>query len=213
VCILDSLNAKFSHTWRQACPLSPRSAPTQQLHIDGVCPEVIILASLIIAVKFVDDSCCEPTRHYAANWGGGVWACEQINVTERCIMESLGYRILPLWDRGLIGDALADMQRAGRQAAFEQRHHRLGQRRPPPPVMSSGRAVAEFGMQLSPVETRQPGEDVACRSAGGNAAAAAGVLQAAFAGCPAAGFTLDPRQLDKRAGFPPSPSDVCLSVA
>ncbi|OIW31958.1 hypothetical protein CONLIGDRAFT_557181, partial [Coniochaeta ligniaria NRRL 30616] len=120
VCILDSLNSKFSHNWRLSCPLAcleGTSAPARHArpHIDAVCPEVIVLASLIVAVKFLEDY-QEPTHHYASNWGNDLWTCEQINVTERCIMESLGYRIMPLWDRQLIEDALADMQRAGRQA-------------------------------------------------------------------------------------------------
>lgn len=121
VCILDSLNSKFSHNWRLSCPLAARG--TQQhrapLHIDAVCPEVIVLASLIVAVKFLEDY-QEPMHHYASSWGSNLWTCEQINVTERCIMESLGYRIMPLWDRGLIDDALADMERAGRQAALDR---------------------------------------------------------------------------------------------
>jgi hypothetical protein len=131
VCILDSLNSKFSLNWRLLCPLAQhepvneitkrhtiqaRPAGTTQLHIDSVNPEVIILAALIIASKFLAD-CQEPTNYYRSAWGQNMWTCDQINVTERCIMESLGYRILPLWDPVLIADAVNDMQRAAKQAA------------------------------------------------------------------------------------------------
>lgn len=130
VCILDSLNSKFSLNWRLLCPLAtneiskrhtiqaPLVGPAAaQLHIDSVRPEVIVLAALVIATKFLED-CQEPTHYYRAAWGKGVWTCEQINVTERCVMESLGYRILPLWDPVLIDDATKDMQRAARQAVM-----------------------------------------------------------------------------------------------
>ncbi|KAJ4300374.1 hypothetical protein N0V88_003048 [Collariella sp. IMI 366227] len=131
VCILDSLNSKFSLNWRLLCPLATNEiskrhtiqaplvgpAAAAQLHIDSVRPEVIVLAALVIATKFLED-CQEPTHYYRAAWGKGVWTCEQINVTERCVMESLGYRILPLWDPVLINDATKDMQRAARQAVM-----------------------------------------------------------------------------------------------
>lgn len=149
VCILDSLNAKFSRNWRLSCPLAPakavddsaewplrrsgskrhtlagtgsmsrdrfiRSQQQSQLHIDSVNPEVIALAAMIIAGKFTEDS-QEPTRWYASAWGAGVWTCEQINVTERCIMENLGYRIMPLTAPDVLEDALSDMARAAKSA-------------------------------------------------------------------------------------------------
>ncbi|KLU92787.1 hypothetical protein MAPG_11772 [Magnaporthiopsis poae ATCC 64411] len=150
VCILDSLNTKFSRNWRLSCPLAPgqavedpvdwplrrsgskrhtlagtgsmsrdrfiRSQQQQpQLHIDSVNPEVIALAAMMIAGKFTEDS-QEPTRWYASAWGAGVWTCEQINVTERCIMENLGYRIMPLTAPDVLEDALSDMARAAKSA-------------------------------------------------------------------------------------------------
>jgi hypothetical protein len=135
VCILDSLSSKFSLSWRLLCPLAQREPTNEitkrhtiqaspkgalgatQLHIDSVNPEVIVLSALIIAFKFLVD-CQEPTHYYRAAWGSNTWTCDQINVTERCIMENLGYRILPLWHPALIADAVGDMQRAARQAAL-----------------------------------------------------------------------------------------------
>lgn len=200
VCILDSLNSRFSHHWRVACP-------SAQLHIDAVRPEVIILASLIIAHKFLEDS-QEPTHRYARKWGGDAWTCEQINVTERCIMENLGYRILPLWDRELIEDALADMERAGRQAVLDL--HR-GEHKQHQPVMSSGKATLGLGMQLTPLETPES-ENLPRRPAGGGDG---GALQVAFIRGPTQDFTLYPLEVlpgAKRDSFPSPPADEISSM-
>lgn len=187
VCILDSLNAKFSQNWRQSCPLA-RSGDEGDayapFHIDAVRPELMVLASLIVAVKFLEDY-QEPTRHYASSWGNGLWTCEQINVTERCIMKSLGYRIMPLWDRGLIQDALADMERAGKQA------HAMG---------VSRKTVAGPANPLTPAETPKWGH-LAWSGAGVDVS----VGGAAQAG-PACGLGLDHRlrslPLAKLNGYP-----------
>ena len=118
VCILDSLNSRFALAWRRSCPLSSRDIrKASQLHIDSVRPEVIILAALVIAVKFLDDQEC-PTKDCSRDWASDMWTHEQINSTQNCIMQNLGYRILPLWTKDLIGDALGDMDRAGRQASL-----------------------------------------------------------------------------------------------
>jgi hypothetical protein len=164
VCILDSLSSKFSLNWRLLCPLAPREPANgatkrhtiqaspmgaAQFHIDSVNPEVVVLAALIIAVKFLDDS-HQPTHCYQAAWGKNLWTCDQINVTERCIMENLGYRILPLWDAVLIADAIRDMQRAARQAALPplprngEAHKRS---------VSSAEALLCHTLPLTPAET------------------------------------------------------------
>lgn len=178
VCVLDSLDSKFSLSWRLVCPLAPFQASpayakrhtipapilvNDQLHIDSVRPELIILASLVIAVKFLED-CQTPTTHYASCWGHDLWTCEQINVTEWCIMESLGYRILPLWDPELIGDALGDMRRAAKQAALHGESPR-GKDDPHKRSMSSGKAVPGLGLQLTPAETPNRPENAAAAAA------------------------------------------------
>ncbi|CAK7198529.1 hypothetical protein SEUCBS139899_001192 [Sporothrix eucalyptigena] len=125
-------------------PLSP-SFPfpdtDRLLHIDAVFPEVIILAALVIAAKFTDDGAAsqQPAQAYCAAWGAptpsvsasqttssaststgpgpcALWTGAQLATTERCIMQNLGYRILPLLDADLLADAQADMRRAGVQA-------------------------------------------------------------------------------------------------
>lgn len=83
-----------------------------QLHIDSVNPEIIILAALVIAVKFTEDP-EQASRFYCSDWGHGLWSHGQLNATERCIMENLNYRIMPLCDEVLISDAMADMELAG----------------------------------------------------------------------------------------------------
>lgn len=164
VCILDSLNSKFSLNWRLLCPLAQREATSEltkrhtlpaspvaatQLNIDAVNPEVIVLAALVISAKFLED-CQEPTQYYRSAWGKNMWTCDQINVTERCVMESLGYRILPLWDAGLIADALSDMQRAGRQAVLP-RQPRTGESHKR--SASSADALSGPALPLTPAET------------------------------------------------------------
>ncbi|CAG9971503.1 unnamed protein product [Clonostachys byssicola] len=143
VCILDSLDARFARTWRLSCPLlsgyiAPRSKrhtlPSSpfvhsqfpnQLHIDSVNPELIVLSALVIASKFTQDL-QDSSHHYCENWGRGMWSAEQLNVTERCIMERLEYRIMPLCEESCITDAMVDMQLAGR-------HHDWHSRQPTPP--------------------------------------------------------------------------------
>ena len=141
MCILDSLDAKFARTWRLSCPLRNSFTTTtiskrhtlpptplvhdQQLHIDSVSPELIVLSALVIAAKFTEDP-QQPTSFYCSCWGRSLWSAEQLNVTERCIMESLGYRILPLCDEDVLADAMVDMQLAARQHDW---HHR----QPSPP--------------------------------------------------------------------------------
>ncbi|KAK4640333.1 hypothetical protein QC761_606070 [Podospora bellae-mahoneyi] len=162
VCILDSLSSKFSLNWRLLCPLAQRGALSElpkrhtlpvspvgmaQLHIDCVGPEIIVLTALIIAVKFLED-CQEPTQYYASAWGKNQWTCDQINVTERCIMESLGYRILPLWDPVLIGSVVKDMERAGRQALYPPQPRKIDKHQ-----RSQSEAVTGLGLPLTPAET------------------------------------------------------------
>jgi hypothetical protein len=73
-----------------------------------------VLAALILAKKFTDDDSAS-TRYYAAKWGQGAWSCDQINYTQRCVMENLGYRLLPLWEDKIIQEAKMDMERARKQ--------------------------------------------------------------------------------------------------
>jgi hypothetical protein len=68
-------------------------------------------------------------------------------------MENLGYRLLPLWTEELIGDALEEMERAGRYAS-----RRVGHSMPQTPELDlkavfSGKAVWSAQKQLTPAET------------------------------------------------------------
>ncbi|KAJ6779848.1 hypothetical protein PWT90_00844 [Aphanocladium album] len=160
VCILDSLDAKFGRKWRLTCPLRPgtESATPEttkrpvfshakrhslpftpqpsrfrqpQLHIDSVQPEVIVLAALVIADKFTEDS-EQTTQAYCMAWGRGIWSSEQLNATERSIMKSLNYRIMPLCDEDCLTDAMVDMQLAGHD------HCRWDAAEPSPPHSDDG---------------------------------------------------------------------------
>jgi hypothetical protein len=121
-----------------------------------------VLSALILAVKFLDDA-QQVTRRYAGDWGRKLWSCDQLNFTQRCILENLGYRLLPLWEESIISEALEDMDRAARQPSpatggedwdtdtcfgsyggagneYERK-------------MSDGRAVLGLEEQLTPAET------------------------------------------------------------
>ncbi|OAA41510.1 Cyclin [Beauveria brongniartii RCEF 3172] len=91
---------------------SQQQQQQQQLHIDSVQPEIIILAALVIAHKFTEDS-EQAAQSYCSAWGRGLWSSEQLNATERSIMENLNYRIMPLCDVDCLADAMVDMQLAG----------------------------------------------------------------------------------------------------
>ncbi|KFY29972.1 hypothetical protein V493_02184 [Pseudogymnoascus sp. VKM F-4281 (FW-2241)] len=79
-CILDSLTSRFATLWRRSLPLS--SLPAESQHIDSVRPEVIILAALMIAHKFLDDAGAR-TRTFSEVVGGERWEIDMLNVTER----------------------------------------------------------------------------------------------------------------------------------
>ncbi|GAW18602.1 hypothetical protein ANO14919_080800 [Xylariales sp. No.14919] len=163
VCILDSLDSKFSRSWRVAFPLNRQgqpaskrhtlpSAPGHASHINSVFPEIIILAALMIADKFVEDM-QSPAQYFTTAWGNNLWTCEQINFTERCIMESLGYRILPLWDPALIKQARHDIEMARREIIQQTTGCGGEDGRKHFKSMSSGHAVVGLGLQLTPAAT------------------------------------------------------------
>lgn len=155
VCILDALDSKFALAWRLACP--PSTAPSKRhtlpasaraLHIDSVHPELIILAAVVIAVKFLDDRHA-PAAHYVGAWAGGVWGPEQLGATERCVMANLGWRLLPLCDEDLLADAMVDMQlaaRAPRWAGYPSPADECDEE-------VGGRAVVGLGLSVTPAET------------------------------------------------------------
>ncbi|KAI0165600.1 hypothetical protein GGR57DRAFT_448046 [Xylariaceae sp. FL1272] len=162
VCILDSLDAKFSRNWRISFPLNIQghstskrhtmpSIPVRPGHISSVSPEVIILASLIIARKFVDDV-HQPTQSFRTQWGESIWTCDEINFTERCIMENLNYRIFPLWNPELIKEARHDIELARREIIQESSAAR-DEGKKHLKSMSSGNAIVGLGLQLTPAAT------------------------------------------------------------
>ena len=118
VVILDSLTPKFATNYRRQLPLD---APEHQ-HIDDVRPELIAMASLLVATKFLDD---DETRTKTSEWqknvGCSMWSCNQINTTERLILETIGWNVMELAEAWLMSEAQDDMQRAGCNARKKQR--------------------------------------------------------------------------------------------
>ncbi|KAG0649081.1 hypothetical protein D0Z07_4375 [Hyphodiscus hymeniophilus] len=177
VCILDSLNSRFALAWRQSFPLSPSGSQNlfEKSHIDSTHPEIIVLSALILAVKFVDDE-PEKTIAYAEDMGKEMWTCDQINYTQRLILENLSYRLLPLWEESIISEAMEHMERARRQSERQaEKKMKLGTEMPLYPAepsiwdddwdsetfcgsfegegMSDGKAVIGLGQQLTPALT------------------------------------------------------------
>ncbi|KAM0563699.1 hypothetical protein ACHAPJ_001426 [Fusarium lateritium] len=182
VCILDSLDSRFARRWRLSCPLlsdyfsssskrhsTPIMPQRQQLHIDSVSPELIILAALVIAVKFTEDP-QEASHYYCKVWGRGMWSHQQLNVTERCIMENLNYRIMPLYEDECLTDAMVDMQLAAQQPDWELNeympmdsnssddesddiNHHYVPSHSRSKTLGSGMAVLGLGLCLTPVDT------------------------------------------------------------
>jgi hypothetical protein len=165
VCILDALPTRFRNRWRMVYPRSRQTLAASKRHTlpsgpiqpssDAVFPEVIILCALMIANKFLEDV-HDPTHYFGSEWGRDIWSCEQINATERCVMEALEYRIMPLTNDEYIREARHDIEATRRElldetsdAACEAREYGLYDTRP----MSSGEAVVGLGLQLTPADT------------------------------------------------------------
>jgi hypothetical protein len=144
------------------CSFGDIDERVEEQHIDSVSPELIVLSALILAVKFLDDA-QQATREYGEEWGKGLWTCKQINFTQWCILENLGYRLLPLWEHSIILEALGDMERAGQQhnpeiygadedwdaATFFGSFGGLGHER----NMRDGKTILGLCEQLTPAET------------------------------------------------------------
>jgi hypothetical protein len=120
----------------------------------------LILSALILAVKFLEDE-QHSTAAYAINWGMDVWTYDQINYTQRSILENIGYKIKPLWEEEIISDAMRDMKRAGQQyepGIYDEDDEILHERNILAGVedgkpMSRGNAFYSLGNQLTPAET------------------------------------------------------------
>lgn len=139
-----------------------------------------------MAHKFSDDTQLS-TQHYATEWGRDIWSNDQINFTQRCILENLGYSIAPLWEESMIREAVEDMELAGRycsgefdvcvdvessddqEAEMDWDEETCFGSPPPPNVetglglntgmgMSTGKAVVGLGDQLTPIDT--PGKEL-----------------------------------------------------
>ena len=165
VCILDSLDSRFASCFRKNCPLtpSPQSSPYTEPDIDAVHPELLILAALILAVKFVDDAQVN-TGWHVKEWGMNLWTCAQVNFCQTTIMENIGWRLKPLWEEQIIAEALRDMNIAGRQfdpVIYVEEDWELLQREEDKisgdklmlTGLSTGKAVLGFGDMITPIDT------------------------------------------------------------
>lgn len=88
------------------------------------------MTSLLVANKFLDDDEVRTTtKNWARNVGCNMWTCQQINTTERLILDCLGWNIMELAGQWLMSEAREDMQRAGRNA--RKRANKSRRNRPP----------------------------------------------------------------------------------
>ncbi|KAH8597144.1 hypothetical protein B0O99DRAFT_508464 [Bisporella sp. PMI_857] len=162
VCILDSLDARFASSFRRGCPLTPPPYVSEfsqtQAHIDAIHPEVVILAALILAVKFLDDAQFT-TGHYTTEWANNLWTPQQINFAQKVIMENIEYRIMPLWEESIIKYAMRDMELAAND--FEPMIYDEDEDWEMVEVpeklslkgMSTGQSVLGIGSMLTPIDT------------------------------------------------------------
>ncbi|KAG9249279.1 hypothetical protein BJ878DRAFT_1199 [Calycina marina] len=97
--------------------LLSESLPTHTIPVDAIHSELLVLAALVLAVKFVDDAQVN-TSWYVREWGNELWSCAQLNFCQTALMDDIGWRLLHLWDDGMIANALRDMKMAGRQCDF-----------------------------------------------------------------------------------------------
>jgi hypothetical protein len=72
-------------------------------------------------------------------------------------MANLGYRILPLWTKELIDDALEDMERAGTHARTVMAKSVLNRKETSQECMCAGKAIWTAEKQLTPIETPTSG--------------------------------------------------------
>ena len=83
-----------------------------------------------------------------------MWSCTQVNFTQRCLLENIGYSLLPLCQEGIIRDAMRDMERAGRRSDVVRYDSSQDSRREANSgAESKGGAIAGIGEQLTPAET------------------------------------------------------------
>jgi hypothetical protein len=100
-----------------------------------------------------------------------MWSSEQINFSQRCVLEALEWRLLGLWRREVIEGAVRDMDRCQFEAlrsASEQKYEKMMY--PPEPriwdadwdevnlgreskELGDGKAVMGARLQITPIET------------------------------------------------------------
>ncbi|KAI9683399.1 MAG: hypothetical protein M1829_005471 [Trizodia sp. TS-e1964] len=124
-CILDSLSSRFASTWRRicSCTTSYNYKPSRALSQPPTCsasplsretslwynPEIIVLAAIMVSVKFLDDDTF-PTMYWQADIAQNRFSCKEINATECALLQDLGYSILPLCSPEIIRDSTRDIQ-------------------------------------------------------------------------------------------------------
>lgn len=145
--ILDSLTSRFSLSWRKALtptlfytiPISSNpklnrwtTNPASRYDrytppsIDSLRPELLALAAIVLATKFLHDA-ESSSAEYASAWGNDIWSVEQLNVAQTVVCDNLQWRILPLCDAELIEEAGETMRLVGasaRRKAEEARRSR-----------------------------------------------------------------------------------------
>ncbi|KAH0559799.1 hypothetical protein GP486_003687 [Trichoglossum hirsutum] len=127
-CIIDRLSNRFAMSWRRECSLIGRDlvsaedplTPHGDYHDSGedlfLRPEMIVLASLMVATKFLDDKSI-PMAFWTQRVSGGRFSRKQLNTTERLILGDLGFRIQPFCNLTYISSALRALKAAGKNRA------------------------------------------------------------------------------------------------
>lgn len=116
------------------------------------------MTSLLVANKFLDDDEVRTTtKNWARNVGCDMWTPQQVNTTERLILDCLGWNIMELAGEWLMSEARDDMQRAGRNA--RKRANQSRRNRPPLQRTELGikdvQAELETGCEMEEMEAQQ----------------------------------------------------------
>lgn len=113
-CMLDCLTPTFVRSWRREC-----------VDADGASerPEVIAVAALSLALKFVEDTSYS-ARRWTRSLAADVWDTRSHVTTERLILADIDYAVVPLCRKENMDWNLAELERCDEAVRREREEWR-----------------------------------------------------------------------------------------